>query len=66
MDPMYLSLDIFKLRINKGIGPKIFFIIKLTPEIFRKYDGATLECRASNNNVSQAQSRILEIRINRK
>jgi hypothetical protein len=33
---------------------------------FRKYDGATLECRASNNNVSHAQSRMLEIKINRK
>ena len=32
----------------------------------RKYDGAKLECRASNNNVSSAQIRRLEIKINRK
>ncbi|TRY72296.1 hypothetical protein TCAL_11263 [Tigriopus californicus] len=30
----------------------------------RHLDGAQIECRASNNNVSQPQSRILEIKIN--
>lgn len=60
---MLIQLEISKPeRVNNAC---VFWCVLVT--YFRRHlDGAQIECRASNNNVSQPQSRILEIKINRK